>query len=142
MTTASAQIAISLEGVPLTRADATDTLGPLPKFKLTIRHGPKVTREKYPSLEEAVSSMRQVAERIRTEGGLPEISAFRSYEPGARVEARLEISTGGPLRGRDAGIDVMGDGGVVPFRGGVTRRPLEPDDGADAFEAVEEALRR
>ena len=88
-----------------------------------------------------MGSMRRVAERIRTEGGLPEISAFRSYEPGARVEARLEISTGGPLRGRDAGVDVMGDGGIVPFRGGVTRKPLEPADGGDAFEAVEKALR-
>lgn len=109
-------------------------------YKLTVRDGPKVTREKHESLLEAVAALRAHVERIRAEGGLPAISMFRTYEPGDRVRARLEISAGGPFRGRDAGIDVMGDGGLVPFRGGVFRKEIEPDQGDTAFDAVERAL--
>ena len=112
----------------------------LPKFKLTIRHGSKVKRQSYDTLAEATAALRERAEAIRAEGDLPEVSAFRTYAPGARVHARLEISTGGPLRSRDAGVDVMGDGGLVPFRGGITRKVIEPSEGQSAFESVAEAL--
>ncbi len=110
------------------------------KFKLTIRHGSKVRRESYGTLAEATAALRDRAQSIRAEGDLPQVSAFRTYEPSARVHARLEISTGGMLRSRDAGIDVMGDGGLVPYRGGITRKPIEPGAGQSAFEAVAEAL--
>lgn len=66
---------------------------------------------------------------------------FRDYEPGDRVAARLELSAGGWLRGADAGIDVMGDGALVPYAGGVRRRPLDTRPGHDAVDAVGEALR-
>ena len=109
-------------------------------YKLTIRHGPKVSRESHASLGEAVEALSAHCDRIRAEGELPAVKMFRTYEPGARVRARLEISTGGPLRGRDAGVDVMGDGSLVPFRGGVFRKPLEPADGESQFDAVAAAL--
>jgi hypothetical protein len=35
---------------------------------------------------------------------------IRTYEPGQRVKARLEISAGRFMRRTDAGLDVMGDG--------------------------------
>ncbi|MCB0875365.1 MAG: hypothetical protein R2718_12280 [Solirubrobacterales bacterium] len=108
-------------------------------FKLTIRNGPKVTRERHDSLGDAVAALRDHTERIRAEGDLPEVSMIRTYEPGSQVKARLEISTGGILRSRDAGIDVMGDGGLVPFRGGVFRKELKPAEG-DAYAAVERAM--
>jgi len=109
-------------------------------YKLTIRHGPKVDRESHPSLTDAVDSMRSHVGRIRSEGGLPEVTMFRHYEPGARVHARLEISTGGLFRGRDAGIDVMGDGSLIPFSGGVVRKPLEPAGEESPFDAVRGVL--
>ncbi len=108
-------------------------------FKLTVRHGPKVSREKHEGLGEAIAALRSHAEAIRAGGGLDEVSMFRTYEPADRVEARLEVSTGGPFRGRDAGIDVMGDGRLVPYRGGVFRKELETDD-RSPYEAVERAL--
>lgn len=109
-------------------------------FKLTIRHGSKVSRETHPALDAAIASMREHVDRIRAEGGLPTVTMFRAYEPGDRVHARLEISTGGALRGRDAGVDVMGDGAVVPFRGGVFRKPLVPAEDQTPFDAVAAAL--
>jgi hypothetical protein len=111
------------------------------KFKLTIRNGPKVVRESHRSLDESLAALRSHAQAIRAEGGLGDVTMFRTYEAGDRVKARLEISTGGMLRGRDAGVDVMGDGGMVPFRGGVVRRPLAPTDGDDPFEAIAVVLR-
>lgn len=111
------------------------------RFKLTIREGPKVERESHASLDDAIASLRRHADRIRVEGGLPEVSAFRTYEPGDRVQARLEVSTGGPLRSRDGGIDVMGDGGLVPFSGGVFRKPLATAAGESPFDAIERVLR-
>lgn len=110
-------------------------------FKLTIRHGPKVVREQHPTLEQALGALRASSERIRSEGDLPEVSMLRTYESGDLVNARLEISTGGILRGRDAGLDVMGDGALIPFRGGVFRRPLEPAAGETAYDVIETALR-
>jgi hypothetical protein len=113
----------------------------LAKFKLTIRHGPRVSREGHASLVDALAALRSHGERIRAEGGLDEVSLIRTYEPAERVKARLEISTGGVLRGRDAGLDVMGDGELVPFRGGVFRKPVEPAAGESPYEAVAAALR-
>jgi len=110
-------------------------------YKLTIRHGPKVTREGHETLSGALEALRESSERVRAEGNLPEVSLIRTYEPGVRVKARLEISTGGFLRRRDAGLDVMGDGALVPFKGGVVRRPLEMEEGASPYEALEGALR-
>lgn len=81
---------------------------------------------------------RSAAERVRDEGPLDSVSMLRDYAPGDRVAARLEISRGGMLRGSSAGVDVMGDGSLVPFAGGVRRRPLPT--GGDPFDAVRAEL--
>jgi hypothetical protein len=65
---------------------------------------------------------------------------LREFEPGQRVAARLEISTGRWLRGRAVGVDVMGDGNVVAFEGGIDRTVLEPRDGESPFDAIRRAL--
>ena len=78
---------------------------------------------------------------MRAEGGLGAISGFSDFEPGDRVAARIEIARGGILRGTSAGVDVMGDGALVPFAGSVGRRQLDEPSGEDAFEAVKRELR-
>ena len=110
------------------------------RYTLTVRHGSAVSRQRMHSLEDAVTELRRRAEEIRSEGPLGGVSAIRDYEPGQRVHARLEISTGGLLRRRDAGIDVMGDGALIAFSGGVRRAELEVDAGQSAFDAVSDAL--
>jgi hypothetical protein len=79
---------------------------------------------------------------VRREGPLEEVSALREYGPGQRVHARLELSTGGFLRGREAGIDVMGNGALVPYLGVVRKRKLEAPDGGSAFDTVRKAISR
>ena len=125
---------------PWPESRGAGTLGVVGSFKLTIRNGPKVTREKHDSLDAAIAALRSHTERIKAEGDLPEVSMIRTYEPGDQVRARLEVSTGGVLRSRDAGIDVMGDGALVPFRGGVFRKELGRGEGGTAYEAVERAM--
>ena len=65
---------------------------------------------------------------------------LRTFEPGERVHARLELSSGGWLRGRDAGVDGMGDGALVPYAGGARKRALNVERGEDVFDAVGAAV--
>ncbi len=85
--------------------------------------------------------MEAEAEAVVAEGPLPKRSMIRDYEPETQVAARFEISTGGLLGGDTAGIDVMGDGRLVPFKGGMVRRELEPKGAQSPFDAVRKALR-
>jgi hypothetical protein len=99
-----------------------------------------VAREKFEDLDAAVAAMERGAKDIRSGGPLEAKKVFREYEPGVQVAGRVEISTGGFLRsGVSAGIDVMGDGALVAYRGGVRREELDPGQNGP-FEAVRKAL--
>ena len=109
-------------------------------WRLTVRHGSEVKREELDSLDEAIAELGRRAEAIREEGPIEGVSMFREYEPGQRVHARLELTGPGRLRRPEAGLDVMGDGRLVPYRGAIFKHRLEPADGASAYEAVRAAL--
>jgi hypothetical protein len=85
--------------------------------------------------------MRAEAEEVVAEGPLPARKMIRDYEPEALVAARFEISSGGFLGGDTAGLDVMGDGRIVPFKGGVVRKELEPKGNQTVYDAVRKAFR-
>lgn len=107
---------------------------------MTVRQGPRVSRQRFESLDDALAELERRAKEIRAAGPLQARKLIREFEPGNQVAGRVEISTGGLLRrGSDAGIDVMGDGRLIAFAGGVRRRALEPgDDGP--FAAVRRTL--
>lgn len=108
-------------------------------WRLTIRHGSAVDRERFDTAEQAIAELERRAEAIKGEGPLPEQFAIRDFEPGQQVAARLELS--GPRglgRGREAGLDVMGDGRFVAYTGAILKRPL---GGGEPIEALREALR-
>jgi hypothetical protein len=105
-------------------------------YTLTTRHGSRVRRERFDDLDEAIQSMRQRADEMRGAGPLGSVKAFRDYGPERRVAGRVELSRGGWLRGSDAGVDVMGDGSLVAYSGGIRKEVLE----GDPFEAVRGAL--
>ena len=110
-------------------------------WKVTVRQGSKVSRDRVETLEEAIEEAKSAVEEVRREGGLPKVSAFRDYEPSQRVHARIELSGPGLLRGKEGGIDVMGDGTVVPYTGAIRKRELGADSLDDAFDRLREALR-
>jgi len=84
--------------------------------------------------------MKRQTQVIRQEGPLDEVSAIRDYGPGQRVHARLELATGRLFGRRQAGIDLMGDGALVPFVGVIRKEPIEVHGSESPFEAVREAL--
>ena len=80
---------------------------------------------------------------MRREGGLAEISAFREYAPGQRVQARIEVSGPGLFRrrgGRDR-RDGRRDAGRLR-RASIRKQPLGAACDDDAFDASAQALRR
>jgi hypothetical protein len=99
-----------------------------------------VSRERFDDLDAAIAALEREAESVRAEGGLEGVSMMRDWGPSDRVAARLEISMGGWLRGRTAGVDVMGNGSLVAFEGGMTRSELAPRGGESAFDAVRREL--
>ena len=113
-------------------------MGRAGRYTLTVRHGSTVEREQYENLDAALERARRAAEEIRAEGPLKKVSVPRDYEPSEQVHARIEISTGSLMRRRDAGVDVMGAGSMVPYRGAVRRVALEGR--GDPFDAVARAL--
>ena len=84
--------------------------------------------------------MQRHVNELRAEGNLPPVEAFRTYEPSERVRARLEIAAPGRLRRPTAGVDMKGDGHLVPYHGEVFRKPLELGPGETELDAVREAL--
>jgi hypothetical protein len=110
------------------------------KWKVTVRHGSSVGREKFDSLDEAIGEARRRVEEIRREGGLPTISAFRKHTPDQRVHARIEISGPGLIRGKEGGIDVMGDGSAIAYTGAIRKEQIEADSLDEAFERLQSTL--
>jgi len=111
-------------------------------WRLAIRHGPQVEHQAFDDLGAAIAELERRAEEIRNEGPLEEISALRPYEPSRRVHARLELSSGRLFRGPEAGVDVMGNGALVPYVGLIRKRELMPQGDQSPFDAVREALQR
>jgi hypothetical protein len=108
-------------------------------YTLTIRQGPKVTRERYAELADAVGAVEEHGRELertadaRPVGG----SLIRRIEPVQQVIARLELR--GPDRLR-AGVDVRGDGSSEAYTGRVRRRLVEQRPGEDAYGALRRAL--
>jgi hypothetical protein len=109
-------------------------------WKVTVRHGSNVGRERFGSLGEAIDEARRRVAEVQREGGLPTITAFRKHTPDQRVEARIEISGPGFFRSREGGIDVMGDGSVIAYTGAIRKEPIESDTLDGTFEHLQSAL--
>ena len=110
------------------------------RWRVTERHGSEVTKGKFDTLDEALQHARDRVDAVLREGRLGTVSMLREFTPDVRVQARIEISTARFLSGTDAGIDVMGDGTVLAYRGGINREVLEADTLDEAFERLREAL--
>lgn len=108
-------------------------------FRVTVRRGPKVERERFADLEAA---LRRLEERGRElEDGADakpvELPLGRSFEPVQQVVGRLELAGPGRVR---AGIDVRGDGSTEAWSGRLRRRLIDQRSGESAYDALRRAL--
>jgi len=99
-----------------------------------------VEKESCESLEEALAEARGRAAEVLAGGRLGTVQAFRDHTPDQRVQARIEVSGKGLLRGPEAGIDVMGDGSLVPYTGAIRKRPFEASTLDEAIDGLRRAL--
>jgi hypothetical protein len=109
-------------------------------WKVTVRHGSSVGREKFGSLEEAIADARRRVEEIQREDRLPPISMLRDFTPAERVAARIEISGPGLIRAPEGGIDVMGDGTAIAYTGAIRKEQIQADSLDEAFENLARGL--
>jgi hypothetical protein len=110
------------------------------KWKVTVRHGSSVGREKFSTLDEAIGEARRRVEEVQQGDGLPHISMLREFKPEQQVNARIEISGPGLLRSKEGGIDVMGDGTAIAYTGAIRKEEIEANTLEDALRGLHERL--
>jgi hypothetical protein len=114
-------------------------VGKAERYTLTIRRGPRVSRERYSDLDAALDAVEEAGRELestadaRAHGG----TFIRKIEPVQQVVARLELSGPGRLR---AGVDVRGDGSSEAFTGRLRRRLVEQQGRESAYDALRRAL--
>jgi hypothetical protein len=105
------------------------------EYRLIARVGPKVEKERFGSLDDALESL---AARI---GGVDRARdrqvLGRDYEAVRQVAGRFELR--GP--GFRGGIDVRGDGSAEAYTGWVRKRVIQPEGRETAVQALARAIR-
>ena len=111
-------------------------------YRLLVREGPRVTRVRFSTLEEALDALdarvRQLAAGSRREAIDLRV---RRFEPIGQVVARAELS--GPQRMFPrvrAGIDVRGDGSAEAWTGRASRQVIGQADDETPVAALRRAL--
>lgn len=103
-------------------------------YRLVVRSGAKVEREKHDSLDEALDSLEARARDLSENADARTIDAkLRKFAPIQQVVGRVELS--GPSRLR-AGVDVRGDGSMESYTGRLRRKLIEQRDGESPFDAL------
>jgi hypothetical protein len=113
-------------------------------FWLSVRTGPKVTRERFDTLDAALEGLQAAAVTIaHTAHREPIDLKVRRFEPEAQVAARVEVAGPGRLLpATRGGVDVRGDGSVEAYVGGVRRRVVQRRGGESPYAALRRALGR
>ena len=106
-----------------------------PPYKLVMRFGPRVEKERFDSLDEALDALAARIPQVSPRG--PRSALGRDYEPVRQVAGRLELHGPDGARG---GIDVRGDGSAEPYVGWIRKRVVEQRKGEAAVEALRRAL--
>jgi hypothetical protein len=111
-------------------------------YTVTIRVGPRVRRERVPSLADAIDVLELRLTTLGPDVRRPTQRALaREYEPVQQVAARGELSGPSRLVPRvQAGADVRGDGSIEAYRGRVRRELVAQERGETAFDALRRVL--
>jgi len=108
-------------------------------WRVTVRTGPKVEKERHETLEAALDAVEMHARATaNTERRAVVDTKVRRYEAGDQVAARVELS--GP--GVAAGVDVRGDGAVQGWTGRWRRQPLPLEEDETVYEALRKEVAR
>jgi hypothetical protein len=110
-------------------------------YRLTVRTGPKVRRERFETLETALDAVEREGRELERGADAHAVGGtlMRRLEPVQQVVGRLELSGPGRLR---VGVDVRGDGSSEAFTGRLRRRLLEQGRRESAYDALRRALGR
>ena len=105
-------------------------------WKLTVRNGSKVSRQGFDDLDAAIGAAESATDAVLAEGPAAPVKAIRDYEREDLVNARIEIAGKGFLSPPTAGLDIQGDGTLIGFSGGITRRKFPVDGRDEIFNAI------
>lgn len=108
-------------------------------YKLKLRIGPKVERERFDDLWSALQTVERRGGELQSEAGgrTIDLKLSRKFEPVQQVIARLELA--GPRRLR-AGVDIRGDGSAEAWTGRLRRKLVEQLPKESAYDALRRML--
>jgi hypothetical protein len=111
-------------------------------WKLTIRTGPRVARERFEEIEQALDSIEARAKELADSVPNRAVDVrYKRFDPVQQVAARLELA--GPERllpSVRAGIDVRGDGSTEAYTGRLRREVIEQRKGESPYKALRRVL--
>ena len=111
-------------------------------WKLTIRTGPRVERERFAGLDEVLEAVQSRGQKLADSAARKPVDVkFKRFDPIQQVVARLEFS--GPERlvpSVTAGVDVRGDGSIEAYTGRLKRRVVDQRKGETAYSALRREL--
>ena len=111
-------------------------------WKLTVRAGPRVERQQFAELTDALDALERRAEEQSKAAPREAVDAkIKRFEPVQQVVARLELA--GPERLLPtvrAGVDVRGDGSIEAYRGRLKRQLVDERRGETAYDALRREL--
>lgn len=103
-----------------------------------MRVGPRVEKERFGGLDEALTALRDWLRMVGDDADRPPVRVLsREFTPVQQVVARAELRGPRRLRG---GIDVRGDGSAEAWTGRWGRVLVEQQPGEDAGAALERVL--
>jgi len=108
---------------------------------LTVRDGPRVERQRFRTLDEALVALEERAAALAGDASRTEVTFFRRrIQASAQVAVRLEIA--GPWRQGSVrgGVDLRGDGSAEAYTGRVQRSLIAQRRGESATAALRRAL--
>jgi hypothetical protein len=121
------------------RRVAKTTLRDVRSYRVRVRTGAEVARERYDDASQALAAVERHARELERTAGTHAVGGrmMRRYEPVQQVVGRVELS--GP-DGRHGGIDVRGDGSAEAFTGRLRRMLVHQRDGESPYAALRRAL--
>lgn len=110
-------------------------------YRLTVRSGPHVERERYDERAAALAAVESRGRELEREADARPVGGrlIRRIESQQQVVARLELAGPGGLR---AGVDVRGDGSSEAWTGRIRRRLVEQRRGESPYDALRRVLKQ